>query len=217
MTQVSVREMESEDRKGVYEVWCASLREGYTEFLDVESVEARISLSKKYKEPERFSEVLKDENRTNLVAEMEKGRRGNGGGESGSEEKEKRESGREENKSEVRGRKIVGIAEYLSSENPEKLPGFVGTDEVLLSGLYVHPDHWSEGVGTALLNRGFEVFSDFERMKLHCFSGNEIGKRFYEKRGFENLGTTKTEKYVGKEDEEPIIGEFEGIIYSQEI
>lgn len=56
-----------------------------------------------------------------------------------------------------------------------------------LTQLYVHPDHWGEGVGSALLERveTEAVQRDRERIALVVLDGNDRAREFYERRGYE--------------------------------
>lgn len=60
-------------------------------------------------------------------------------------------------------------------------------DEALLARLYVEPEHWGDGIGTALLDRVIESLraDGFERLSLSVLAENEVGRAFYESRGFE--------------------------------
>lgn len=76
----------------------------------------------------------------------------------------------------------------------EETKAFVGEDEAGLKELYVHPDRWGRGVGTALLERCLEELpADVERLRLETLADNEVGRRFYEARGFAETGRTETE------------------------
>ena len=71
---------------------------------------------------------------------------------------------------------------------------FVRPDEAGLKEIYVDPDHWGRGVGTALLERGLDLLpAEFEALKLEMLAGNEVGERFYESRGFERTGSGAVE------------------------
>jgi ribosomal protein S18 acetylase RimI-like enzyme len=76
----------------------------------------------------------------------------------------------------------------------ENTKSFVGPDEADLKAIYVHPDWWGEGVGTALLDRGLDALPDrVETVRLEAFADNDVGARFYEARGFERVETSETE------------------------
>jgi len=64
-----------------------------------------------------------------------------------------------------------------------------------LAGLYVHPDHWSHGVGHALLERvEQELRADGrDESYLWVLHGNERAIRFYERHGWTADGGEKLE------------------------
>lgn len=67
---------------------------------------------------------------------------------------------------------------------------FVGDDEADLKAIYVEPDWWGRGVGTALLERALELLPEtVEAVRLEVFEENEDAKRFYEGQGFERTDT----------------------------
>lgn len=81
------------------------------------------------------------------------------------------------------------------------VPGSDGHGRTVASlvRLYVHPDCWGKGTGTALLERAIDGLetdgdgdgdsdADYERLELEVFADNEVGVRFYESRGFERTG-----------------------------
>lgn len=76
----------------------------------------------------------------------------------------------------------------------EETKAFVGPDEAGLKEIYVHPDHWGDGVGTELLERAVDLVpEDATALKLEAFAENEVGARFYEARGFERVGSREVE------------------------
>ncbi|WP_293032058.1 GNAT family N-acetyltransferase [Natronococcus sp.] len=76
----------------------------------------------------------------------------------------------------------------------EGTKAFVGRDEAGLKELYVEPDYWGEGAGTALLERCLEALpEETEQLRLEMLAGNEVGRRFYEARGFERTGRSEFE------------------------
>lgn len=61
--------------------------------------------------------------------------------------------------------------------------------------LYVHPDRWHEGIGSALLDAMEDRLAEMgaERMQAMVLADNEMGKAFYEDRGFEKVGEAETQ------------------------
>ncbi len=71
---------------------------------------------------------------------------------------------------------------------------FVGENEAGLRAIYVDPERWGEGIGTALLDRACETLPDrIDAVRLEALSDNEIGRRFYEARGFDHTDTADRE------------------------
>jgi ribosomal protein S18 acetylase RimI-like enzyme len=74
--------------------------------------------------------------------------------------------------------------------------------------LYVSPDRWGEGIGSALLEAMEERLTEMgaERVQAMVLADNEMGNAFYEDRGFEKTGeaetrldgTTRTENVYAK-------------------
>lgn len=63
---------------------------------------------------------------------------------------------------------------------------FVRPDEAGLKEIYVHPDWWGEGLGTALLDAAVSELPDYVTgIALEVFAENDLGRHFYESRGFE--------------------------------
>ncbi|SFL38257.1 Acetyltransferase (GNAT) family protein [Halogranum rubrum] len=78
---------------------------------------------------------------------------------------------------------IYGFAEFVWGEERTE---FVPEDAVELRALYVDPDRWRQGIGTALLDAVADALPDgTTALAVETFSENETGRRFYEARGFE--------------------------------
>ena len=63
--------------------------------------------------------------------------------------------------------------------------------------IYVHPDHWSEGVGTELLAHLEDELRGrgADRLRLSVFAENETAVGFYESRGFERTDEARDGKF----------------------
>jgi len=70
---------------------------------------------------------------------------------------------------------------------------FVEADEAGLKEIYVDPDYWGQGIGTALLEHSLaQLPESITTLKLEALSENDSGRRFYAARGFEPLTETTT-------------------------
>jgi N-acetylglutamate synthase-like GNAT family acetyltransferase len=99
--------------------------------------------------------------------------------------------------------RVVGETEglwFLVCEQDGEVVGFASAapqwaDEAELFTLYVDPDRWGEGAGSALL-AAIEVRcrdEGIDRLACSVFCENYAGFPFLESRGFERLGETRTE------------------------
>lgn len=70
-----------------------------------------------------------------------------------------------------------------------------------LARLYVAPDVWGEGTGTALLERlEADLEPSFDRMRLSVLAANDVGISFYESAGFDRVATRETDLAPGLEE-----------------
>ncbi|WP_336326634.1 GNAT family N-acetyltransferase [Halovenus sp. HT40] len=78
------------------------------------------------------------------------------------------------------------------------LSGSVRDDSIgHLGAIYVAPDQWGEGIGTALLQQ-FEQWCadrDCPEIRLHVLSDNAIGQSFYRSHGYESVESEQTELF----------------------
>ena len=83
---------------------------------------------------------------------------------------------------------VRGYALFRWGEDETK--DTVRDGEAELKELYVDPDCWGEGIGTALLEAGIEAIpAEVESLALETLAGNDVGAGFYEARGFDRQGT----------------------------
>jgi len=100
------------------------------------------------------------------------------------------------------------LREQVSSDGPfvvavdgEEVAGFAQAvperDDVAaeLTRIYADPDHWGSGVGTRLLEAVVNSLgeSDVERLWAVVAADNEVGRAFYDRRGFEVRTRRETE------------------------
>ena len=73
------------------------------------------------------------------------------------------------------------------------------SDEVELHTIYVHPDRWGDGVGSALLDRvtSWARRQDVERVACGVLQENAVGVGFFESKGFRR-GTTANAEVAGE-------------------
>lgn len=69
---------------------------------------------------------------------------------------------------------------------------FEADDRLHLTAIYVHPDRWGEGIGSALISRVETVGRDYgaETVDLVVLADNGVGRSFYERRGYELMETS---------------------------
>lgn len=80
---------------------------------------------------------------------------------------------------------VVGYANVRLEETK----AFVGDGEAELKELYVSPDRWGDGVGSALLAAAIESLpDDVGVLRLEALAGNDRAAGFYEARGFDRTG-----------------------------
>lgn len=119
---------------------------------------------------------------------------GDGGGEHGDERGRDDSAGRAEGD-------VVGFCH-----------GVVQEDEGDILRLYVDPDHWGEGIGTALYERLRDDLLDFnmKRIRANVLAENDLGASFYEGLGFEPTGEATVTMGGEEHPERTYTREFEG-------
>jgi GNAT superfamily N-acetyltransferase len=86
---------------------------------------------------------------------------------------------------------VVGFAHVVW--DAARTESFVPADDAELRSLYVRPDDWGDGVGSALLSHVERAApaggdGDARRLVLQTFADNEDGRAFYRARGFDAVG-----------------------------
>lgn len=71
---------------------------------------------------------------------------------------------------------IVGFANFSSVRED---------GNVELWAIYVHPEHQGKGIGSALLQKGIQDIDGINKIYVNVEKDNQIGKTFYEAKGFE--------------------------------
>ena len=105
----------------------------------------------------------------------------------------------------VRGEaeRVLGFAEAAVADEEDAAEDADEADEADATGdwhlyrIYVHPEAWGEGIGSALLaaieaalrERGVEV------LRVSVLTDNDVGVAFYESRGFEFVETVPDEAF----------------------
>ncbi len=95
---------------------------------------------------------------------------------------------------------------FLVAVDAGEIVGFVdggpssdGPCAAVVSALYVHPNRWNEGIGSALLERLFERFqgADYDDVWLAVLADNAVGRAFYEAHEFKEQKRQATELPAG--------------------
>ncbi|WP_435180348.1 GNAT family N-acetyltransferase [Halorussus sp. AFM4] len=81
---------------------------------------------------------------------------------------------------------VVGFAQGVLGD---------GDDPAELPRIYVRPDRWGEGAGSALLSRVEAWLTDrgAERLRLVVLADNEVGNRFYETHRYDVVDERESE------------------------
>jgi GNAT superfamily N-acetyltransferase len=94
--------------------------------------------------------------------------------------------------------RIVGFCTHGSSRDQDA-PAHVGE----VRAMFVHPDRWRSGVGTALVSNAVESLRNagYREVTLWSFRDNERANAFYERQGFRRDGATQTREPFGGAEE----------------
>jgi GNAT superfamily N-acetyltransferase len=87
---------------------------------------------------------------------------------------------------------------FRVARNAGRPVGYIFLDEDQLDDLYVLPDWWRLGIGSALLATAKSLSP--ERLELSTFQQNMRARAFYEARGFREVGRTDGKNEEGVPD-----------------
>jgi GNAT superfamily N-acetyltransferase len=86
---------------------------------------------------------------------------------------------------------VIGFCSLIRSRDPD------GADDAgEIAAIYVDPEHWRSGVGSALLDASLDVArsTGYREVTLWVLASNALGRRFYERLGFAPDGKAKVEE-----------------------
>ncbi|KDE60063.1 hypothetical protein EL22_12335 [Halostagnicola sp. A56] len=105
---------------------------------------------------------------------------------------------------------VVGFVQGTPGERAE-----TARRVAVLNRIYVDPDSWGDGVGSALLTALEQAFDDsFETLRLRVLADNHVGISFYESTGFERVETQHSD-LEAEIDETEVDGELEEHVYEK--
>ncbi len=87
---------------------------------------------------------------------------------------------------------------FVAMDEDEQVLGYLHlrlgeASEASIVDLAVDPDHWRDGIGTALFERAYdELPARTESMLVEMIAGNGVARLFYEHLGFERTGYRPT-------------------------
>ena len=92
-----------------------------------------------------------------------------------------------------------GIAGFCAISTPSRDAG-AAERTAEIAAIYVDPDHWRRGVGTALLVEALERLrrDGWEEVTLWTFAANDAARAFYAAHGFEPGGTERKNETTGE-------------------
>jgi len=97
-----------------------------------------------------------------------------------------------------RQQQIIGFAHFGPSGN--ELSSCPRSGRTELYSFYVHPDHWGTGAATVLLEQVIEILKrrGDKAVYLATAAGTPRSRRFYEKNGFRETGSTSVYQLLGE-------------------
>lgn len=92
---------------------------------------------------------------------------------------------------------------FLVAETDDRVGGYVDASlqngDAVVGALNVDPDWWREGVGSRLLDRAVGALAErgAERVRARALAANDVGRSFYESRGF-TVGSRGEDELFGR-------------------
>jgi GNAT superfamily N-acetyltransferase len=97
-----------------------------------------------------------------------------------------------------RQQQIIGFAHFGPSGN--ELSSYDSSGRTELYSFYVHPDHWGSGAANVLMDQVIELtrHRGVKAVYLNTAAGTPRSRRFYEKNGFRETGSTSVYQLLGE-------------------
>lgn len=106
--------------------------------------------------------------------------------------------------SEYTFRRVLKQSVYISYDNSVTEKGGIlirkAVDEVEILNIAVHPKYQSQGIGTNLMHKAINYYSDVTSVFLEVATDNQTAISLYKKIGFEIVG--KREKYYNRNNKD---------------
>lgn len=171
MTETVIREATASDVPGIRRVAERGWNAAYRDILTREAIDAALA---EWYDPDSVRAFVEQEDAAYFVAEREVGADAGGATDAGHD-----------------GSATPTIVGYAG--------GGPGTEDGVarLGAIYVDPDFWGRGIGTALLD-AFEEFCrerGCEVVEFEVLAGNEVGASFYRKHGYEPVEEREAEVF----------------------
>ncbi|MCC8181269.1 MAG: GNAT family N-acetyltransferase [Planctomycetes bacterium] len=83
--------------------------------------------------------------------------------------------------------------DVLVVEKAGELAGFMMMDGTMVEALFIDPDHMGKGLGTMFIKKAREIIGPGVALRLDVNEQNDKARRFYETRGFKQIGRSPTD------------------------
>lgn len=101
--------------------------------------------------------------------------------------------------------RMIGDRRVLVAEAEGRIAGLSAFGQAEIYAIYVLPEHWSTGLGAALMTRSLRRLRElgYDTAGLWVFEANPRARRFYERMGFTLSGRSEIEER--EEFAEPVV------------